>query len=90
MLNTICGFLWGVLCTLLTIDIFVSSINILWWIYILLFIIMIIASLVLKVYLYITDYKEMATTGLSLLQKIAKYIKNKRKKNDTEGNNTIS
>lgn len=90
MLNTICGFLWGVLCTLLTIDIFVSSINILWWIYLLLFIIMIIASLVLKIYLYITDYKEMATAGLSLLQKIAKYIKNKRKKNDTEGNNTIS
>lgn len=78
MWNFIYGFLWGSLCSVFLMDLFISSFNIVWWIYLISFIIMLIGSLVLKVYLYITDYKTLASNGITIVLRIAKFIVKKR------------
>ena len=77
MFSLICGFLWGCFCTLLLIDLFTALINIVWWIYL----ILLINSIVLRVYLYVSDYKGLAMDGISVGSKIVRYIINKRKNN---------
>ncbi len=52
MFSLICGFLWGCFCTLLLIDLFTALINIVWWKYLILFFVLLINSIVLRVYLY--------------------------------------
>ena len=81
MFSLICGFLWGCFCTLLLIDLFTALINIVWWIYLILFFVLLINSIVLRVYLYVSDYKSLAMDGISIGSKIVRYIVNKRKNN---------
>lgn len=80
MWNFICGFVWGSFCSIFLIDLFINSFNIVWWVYLIFFIIWFICSLVLKVYLYITDYKELASNGISIVVRIAKFMIKKRNK----------
>lgn len=81
MFSLICGFLWGCFYTLLLIDLFTALINIVWWIYLILFFVLLINSIVLRVYLYVSDYKGLAMDGISVGSKIVRYIINKRKNN---------
>lgn len=45
MFSLICGFLWGCFCTLLLIDLFTALINIVWWIYLILFFVLLIYNM---------------------------------------------
>lgn len=83
LLVGICSFLWGALCAVFTIDMLYEFINIYWWVYFILLIILFIVTAITRIVLYIAnckDYEEMASAGYSVLTRVIADIKKRRDK----------
>lgn len=78
------GFVWGVVVSLAVFDCF-NAANIGFWLWLLILLVATICTICVEAYLFVTDYKEMASMSLKAGQKVYGLVKKYQKEEEVNG-----